>query len=576
MQHWVELTLVGFTVGFAVIFLLYNCLQPHRVGTVAVEPETSVAAEADVLAASARGAGVRQARGSGRGMRCNDDHDWRWCLAQALGDVRHAKCPSCRVQSTCFFPMSGARTIAPPHGNSDPESLSHRCVANGVAFPSHHNNRAPPRRERRVQWPSSRVLLASSATNHSSSHAAVLLSPTITSTSTSNAPSSHRPPRHEHRRRRSQPLPTFHPHFDSPAQFDSPPQFDFQPPSASFFPDEPRAPTVRTRIPGPKSRAAIAELDEHSRPPTATPSSTSTLKSPPYPWDTTTPALLSAASSPAMVSALVNRPALGNFPSHDWSSLLTSSLLRVAPKGLDQVFTATAGSDANETAYKAAFMWKAQQRRGGRDVDFTAEEMASSMRNEAPGAPNMSILSFSRRSRRCAIPLEQYEAENAAEEARCLAEVERLIVEYPSPPAAVVVEPIQSEGGDNHASPAFFRGLREITTKHDVPPHRRRGADGHRRDRSVLGARALGPARAAGHCDVLEEGAGRGVLLRAARPAAQQAVPAVQHVDGRSGAGAAVPGDRCRDRAAGLGRERAGNGRVPLRGVDGVGGTVPG
>lgn len=32
----------------------------------------------------------------------------------------------------------------------------------------------------------------------------------------------------------------------------------------------------------------------------------------------------------------------------------------------------------------------------------------------------------------------------------------------------MVVEPIQSEGGDNHASPAFFRGLREITKKHDV------------------------------------------------------------------------------------------------------------
>ncbi|KFY49601.1 hypothetical protein V495_00497, partial [Pseudogymnoascus sp. VKM F-4514 (FW-929)] len=32
----------------------------------------------------------------------------------------------------------------------------------------------------------------------------------------------------------------------------------------------------------------------------------------------------------------------------------------------------------------------------------------------------------------------------------------------------VIVEPIQSEGGDNHASPAFFRGLRELTAKHDV------------------------------------------------------------------------------------------------------------
>lgn len=30
------------------------------------------------------------------------------------------------------------------------------------------------------------------------------------------------------------------------------------------------------------------------------------------------------------------------------------------------------------------------------------------------------------------------------------------------------MEPIQSEGGDNHASPAFFQGLRDITQKHNV------------------------------------------------------------------------------------------------------------
>jgi 4-aminobutyrate aminotransferase/(S)-3-amino-2-methylpropionate transaminase len=31
-----------------------------------------------------------------------------------------------------------------------------------------------------------------------------------------------------------------------------------------------------------------------------------------------------------------------------------------------------------------------------------------------------------------------------------------------------VVEPIQSEGGDNHASPKFFQGLRALTKKHNI------------------------------------------------------------------------------------------------------------
>ena len=29
--------------------------------------------------------------------------------------------------------------------------------------------------------------------------------------------------------------------------------------------------------------------------------------------------------------------------------------------------------------------------------------------------------------------------------------------------AGLIVEPLQAEGGDNHASPHFFQGLRDIT-----------------------------------------------------------------------------------------------------------------
>jgi len=53
-------------------------------------------------------------------------------------------------------------------------------------------------------------------------------------------------------------------------------------------------------------------------------------------------------------------------------------------------------------------------------------------------------------------------------EKRCLEEVEKLITTYHNKPAAVIIEPVQSEGGDNHASPEFFRGLRAVTKKHKV------------------------------------------------------------------------------------------------------------
>ncbi|KAK3719670.1 4-aminobutyrate transaminase [Vermiconidia calcicola] len=285
-----------------------------------------------------------------------------------------------------------------------------------------------------------------------------------------------------------------------------------------FFPDEPVGPMIRTAIPGPESKKAIAELDKIFETRSLNMMTNYQNSYGNYiadldgnvlldvyaqiasiPVGYSNPSLLLAATSPDMVSALINRPAMGNFPQHDWASILETGMLRVAPPGTDKVFTALAGSDANELAYKAAFMWKRQQQRGSYDADFAAEDISSSMNNQKPGSPDMSILSFktafhgrlfgslsTTRSKpihkldipafdwpqasfpALKYPLEQHAEENAREEQKCLEEVEHLITTYHNPPAALVVEPIQSEGGDNHASPAFFQGLREVTRKHGV------------------------------------------------------------------------------------------------------------
>ncbi|KAI1488050.1 aminotransferase class-III-domain-containing protein [Biscogniauxia mediterranea] len=288
--------------------------------------------------------------------------------------------------------------------------------------------------------------------------------------------------------------------------------------ASSYYAHEPEGPVVKTDIPGPKSQEAIARLDKVFDTRSLNMLADYTKSFGNYivdldgnalldvyaqiasiPVGYNNPALLKAAQSPEMINALINRPALGNFPSHDWAEILETGILKVAPKGLNQVFTAMAGSDANETAYKAAFMWRRQRERGGPSVEFTEEEMESAMRNQSPGASQLSILSFktafhgrlfgslsTTRSKpihkldipafdwpqatfpQLKYPLEDHVEENAKAESDALAEVEHLIKNYHIPPCAVIVEPIQSEGGDNHASPAFFQGLRAITKKHGV------------------------------------------------------------------------------------------------------------
>ncbi|KAK4175016.1 putative 4-aminobutyrate aminotransferase [Triangularia setosa] len=289
---------------------------------------------------------------------------------------------------------------------------------------------------------------------------------------------------------------------------------------SSFYSSwEPEGPSVKTEIPGPKAKAEIAELNEvfdtrSLNMLTDYYKSTGNYIADPdgnilldvyaqiasIPVGYNNPSLIKAAQSPQMIQGLINRPALGNFPPHDWADVLKTGILKVAPKGLNQVFTAMAGSDANETAYKAAFMYRRQQERGGAHVEFTEEEMSSAMLNQSPGASqNLSILSFktgfhgrlfgslsTTRSKpihkldipafdwpqatfpQLKYPLDKHAKENAAAEKAALEEVEHLIKNYHVPPCAVIVEPIQSEGGDNHASPSFFRGLREITKKHNV------------------------------------------------------------------------------------------------------------
>jgi 4-aminobutyrate aminotransferase/(S)-3-amino-2-methylpropionate transaminase len=72
--------------------------------------------------------------------------------------------------------------------------------------------------------------------------------------------------------------------------------------------------------------------------------------------------------------------------------VLKAAFMSIAPKGLNQVMSLMCGSCSNEVAFKAVFMHHQHIARGG--APFTAEDLSSCMKNAAPGAPDLSILSF--------------------------------------------------------------------------------------------------------------------------------------------------------------------------------------
>lgn len=208
------------------------------------------------------------------------------------------------------------------------------------------------------------------------------------------------------------------------------------------------------------------------------------------------PALLEAWRSGRFDWAAGYRPALGISPPAEWVDIVDGALSRVAPKGMPHLVTVTTGAEAVENAIKSAFVRHARQRRGG--AAPTAEDLQLTMLNRQPHTNDMKVISFeggfhgrslgslsATRSKPIhkldfpafdwpvapfpanRYPLDQHAAENAEAEARSLATVTALLDADPQI-AAVIVEPVQGEGGDRHASAHFFRELRRITSERRV------------------------------------------------------------------------------------------------------------
>ncbi len=207
------------------------------------------------------------------------------------------------------------------------------------------------------------------------------------------------------------------------------------------------------------------------------------------------PRLTATAERPEFRAAVVNPTSTPFLTAPQWLDYVQALEARFAPRWAKKVFCVDGGGEAVESALKAAFIVHGEHRRAalGESVDplgLPAEVQDAILNNRGNDAV---VVSFSgafhgrglgplsathskvihKADLPCfawptvpfpakLFPEEKFAERNAQLEAECLAELYRVLSRYKGRVAAVLVEPVQSEGGDRHANPSFFQKVGEL------------------------------------------------------------------------------------------------------------------
>lgn len=193
---------------------------------------------------------------------------------------------------------------------------------------------------------------------------------------------------------------------------------------------------------------------------------------------------------------IIHRSALGVNPPKEWIIELDKMTNYYKPKGTDFVHTSPGcGSTANENALKASFIHYIKKN----NIYNYDDELNTVLNNRHPGCPELAVLSFKKgfhgrtlgalsatRSNpfhklnipafdwpaapfpSLKYPLHKYEQDNRFIEDLCLAETLHIINTSNKPISTMIIEPIQSEGGDNHASNYYFNELRNMAYNNGI------------------------------------------------------------------------------------------------------------
>jgi L-lysine 6-transaminase len=159
-------------------------------------------------------------------------------------------------------------------------------------------------------------------------------------------------------------------------------------------------------------------------------------------------------------------------------------LTRLAmPKTMRHMFFVAGGALAVENALKTAFDWKVRKNRAAGRGDLGSQILhfreafhgrsgyTMSLTNTDPVKTDLyPKFNWPRViNPKLEFPLTDEGIAHTLElERRAVSEIEAAFARFPHDIAAIIIEPIQGEGGDNHFRPEFFHALRRLADEHDA------------------------------------------------------------------------------------------------------------
>ncbi|MFH0946915.1 MAG: L-lysine 6-transaminase [Planctomycetota bacterium] len=185
----------------------------------------------------------------------------------------------------------------------------------------------------------------------------------------------------------------------------------------------------------------------------------------------------------ALQRAAIANPANSDIYAAEFASFVDTFARLARPEPFCYLFFIAGGALAVENALKTAFDWKVRKNRAagrgplGRQILHFREAFHGrsgytlSLTNtdrvkieDFPVFPWPRVLNPKLR-----FPLSgEVLAEVARAEQQAVREIEDAFARNPHDIAAIIIEPIQGEGGDNHFRPEFFRELRRLADEHEA------------------------------------------------------------------------------------------------------------